>query len=45
VDLTSPWLRGYDVAEKLDKGIAGVTWHGLADDFSGARVERGVQAV
>src|SRR5688572_23386233 len=26
VDLTSPWLRGYDVAEKLDKGIAGVKW-------------------
>ena len=42
-DLAPPRLGPHDVGQELDKRVAGVPGDGLADDFTGACVERGIQ--
>jgi hypothetical protein len=43
VNLPPLRLRGDDVAEEFDKCRAGMSGHGLTEEFAGLRIERGEQ--
>lgn len=41
VDLPAPRLRGYDLAEEVDKRCAGVARHGLSQHLAGLGIQCG----